>query len=135
MTVRIRSEKPFVFVPVDGSSLSLADPKRTKDGLGPVGNRSKKGRGLEVMSAIAVRKDGTPLGLCGQAYWARDEKKNRKPRRKRPLEEKETRFWFTAINQTIKAFVLARNDCQSWFQLDRGGDFKELLGWAATSGI
>lgn len=125
----------FVFVPVDGSSLSLSDPKQTRGGLGPVGNRSKKGRGLEVMNAIAVRKDGTPLGMLGQAFWARDEKKNPQPSRKRPLEEKETRFWFAAINQTIEAFVIAQNDCQPWFQLDRGGDFRELLGWAAETEV
>jgi len=124
----------FVFVPVDGSSLSLSDPKHTRGGLGPVGNRSKRGRGLEVMNSIAVQKDGTPLGMLGQAFWAREEKKNPKPRRQRPLEEKETRFWFTAINQTIEAFVRAQNDCRPWFQLDRGGDFRELLGWAAESG-
>ena len=125
----------FVFVPVDGSSLSVADPKTAKGGLGPVGNRSKRGRGLEVMNAIAVRQDGTPLGLCGQAYWARDETKNPRPGKKRPLEEKETRFWFTAIHQVVEAFVLSGNDCQPWFQLDRGGDFRELLGWAAETRV
>lgn len=123
-----------VFVPVDGSSASLADPQGKKSGLGPVGNRSKRGRGLEVMNAIAVRIDGTPLGLCGQAYWARSEQKA--PKGSRPLEEKETRFWFEAIQQTLEAFVLARSTCTPWFQLDRGGDFREMLAWAAqTDGV
>lgn len=121
-----------VFVPVDGSSLSLADPQGKKEGLGPVGNRSKRGRGLEVMNAIAVRVDGTPLGLCGQAYWARSEQPSPK-RSARPLQEKETRFWFNAIQQTLEAFVLAGSCCVPWFQLDRGGDFREMLAFAAQS--
>lgn len=121
-----------VFVPVDGSSLSLADPQGKKEGLGPVGNRSKRGRGLEVMNAIAVRLDGTPLGLCGQAYWARPEQKP-KAVANRPLAQKETRFWFEAIMQTLEAFLLARSSCTPWFQLDRGGDFRELLSWAANN--
>jgi hypothetical protein len=129
------SGENFIFVPVDGSSLSLADPKQTKSGLGPVGNRSKNGRGLEVMSAIAVRKDGTPLGICGQTFWAREAKKNKKSRKKRRLQEKETRFWFTAILHTLKAFVLAKIKCIPWFQLDRGADFRELLAWAADEGV
>jgi len=123
-----------VFVPVDGSSLSLADPQGHKNGFGPVGNRSKRGRGLEVMNAIAVRPDGTPLGLCGQAYWARSEQRAKKGNR--PFEEKETRFWFEAIRQTLEAFLLARSSCTPWFQLDRGGDFREMLAWGAqTDGV
>lgn len=124
-----------VFVPVDGSSLSLSDPKQAKQGLGPVGNRSKKGRGLEVMNAIAVRIDGTPLGLLGQAYWARDEKENPRPSKKRSLAEKETRFWFTAMNQSMEAMLIAKSTCIPWFQLDRGGDFGELLRWAAEASV
>lgn len=121
-----------VFVPVDGSSLSLADPQGKKGGFGPVGNRSKRGRGLEVMNAIAVRVDGTPVGLCGQAYWARSEQPSPK-RAGRSLQEKETRFWFEAVQQTLVAFLLARSSCVLWFQLDRGGDFREMLSWGAQS--
>jgi hypothetical protein len=129
-----RCEKePFVFVPVDGSSLSLTDPEMIKEGLGPVGNRSKKGRGLEVMNAIAVRPDGTPLGICGQAFWAREEKKRKAPKKKRTMKEKETRFWFEAMRQTMIAFLLARSKCLPWFQMDRGGDFHELLSWAGEN--
>lgn len=129
------TEEPFVFVAVDGSSLSLADPKKTKEGFGSVGPRSKNGRGIEVMNAIAIRMDGTPLGLTGQAFWSRDQEKNKTPNRKRKLNEKETRFWFEAIQQTQEAFVIAKSDCIPWFQLDRGGDFRELLGWASGTNV
>src|SRR5258706_8468916 len=54
---------PFVFVPVDGSSITLTDRAHEK-GTGRVGTTSFCARGLEVMSAIAVAPDGTPLGYC-----------------------------------------------------------------------
>jgi hypothetical protein len=123
----------FVFVPVDGSSLGIADPDLLKEGLGPVGTRSKKGRGLEVMNAIAVRSDGVSLGLCGQVFWARNETKDKRHNRKRKLEEKETRYWFEAMDQTIEAFRLAECTCKPWFQLDRGGDFREMLSRVACA--
>jgi hypothetical protein len=123
----------FVFVPVDGSSLSITDPDLLKEGIGPVGTRGKKGRGLEVMNAIAVRSDGVPLGMSGQVFWARSEKKDKRNKRKRKLKEKETRYWFEAIEQTLEAFRLAQCECTPWFQLDRGGDFREMLSWAAIT--
>lgn len=125
----------FVFIPVDGSSLSITDPDLLKEGIGPVGTRNKKGRGLEVMNAIAVRSDGVPLGICGQVFWARSEQKNKKDNRKRKLQQKETRYWFEAIQQTLEAFEQAECTCTPWFQLDRGGDFREMLSWAASTNV
>jgi hypothetical protein len=122
---------PYVYVPVDGSSLSLKDPKRIR-GLGSVGTRGKKGRGLEVMNAIAVDPDGTPLGLCGQRYWVRSETPVNKSK-KRKFEEKETRYWLETIEQTQQAFAEAKTNCVPWYQLDRGGDFREMLAWAVDA--
>jgi hypothetical protein len=125
----------FVFIPVDGSSLSITDPDLLKEGIGPVGTRNKKGRGLEVMNSIAVRRDGVPLGICGQVFWARSEDKDKRDKKKRKLQEKETRYWFEAIEQTLEAFEQAECTCTPWFQLDRGGDFKEMLSWATTTPV
>jgi hypothetical protein len=129
---RCEGEK-FVFAPTDGSSLSVTDNSGDKAGLGPVGSRGKKGRGLEVMNTIAVRSDGVPLGICGQVFWARSAVKNPRDKRKRTLKQKETKYWFEAMEQTLDAFRLAENDSTPWFQLDRGGDFREMLSWAAGS--
>src|SRR5215510_14558797 len=59
----------FVVVPIDETSLSLRDRCDAK-GLGII-NTTVGARGLHVMSAIAVRRNGTPLGLCGQQFWVR----------------------------------------------------------------
>jgi hypothetical protein len=115
--------KPYVFVAVDGSSLSLTDNKRSK-GTGTVGSRKVGARGLQVMTALAVAPEGTPMGLCGQTWWARTEpsvKRKCGGRDKRPVAVKETRHWLDVMGQVRQVFS---GDAapKPWFQLDRGGD-------------
>src|SRR5258708_30770552 len=52
-----------VYVAIDGSSLSLRDPKAIR-GLGGVGAWKDCGRGLHVMTALALHAPGLPLCLC-----------------------------------------------------------------------
>jgi hypothetical protein len=81
------------------------------------------------MSAMAVAPDGTPLGLCGQAMWTRVEPStvtNRKKDR-RPLHEKETRYWLEVMEQTRLSFGEHAPTTWPWFQLDRGGDAGTVL--------
>jgi len=126
---RARAEK-FVFVPVDQTSLNLPDPSGGR-GLGAIGERRSKARGLQVMNAIAVAPDGTPVGLFGQKYWVRPPGLSIKAsRRKRKLAEKETRYWLEAMEFGISAWAAVKVETKLWFQLDRGGDFREMLQWA-----
>jgi hypothetical protein len=86
------------------------------------------------MNAIAVALDGTPLGICGQVFWARPEKPSKASKaakRARPMREKETRYWFEAMHQVMAAFLISGTRSVPWFQIDRAGDFNELLAWAA----
>jgi hypothetical protein len=131
-TARACFGEPFVFVPVDGSSLNLTDATGAK-GLGAVGARAKNARGLCVMSAIAVTRDGTPVGTCGQAYWARPVRPERRRRKAaaRPVMERETRYWLEAMAQARTAFEAEARATRPWFQLDRGGDAWPAL-FAAT---
>jgi hypothetical protein len=98
-----------------------------------MGDGKTKASGLEVMSAIAILPDGTPVGICGQSYWARPRIKlglSEAKRRNRPINEKETQHWFKAIQQTQMVFQETADSCVPWYQLDRGGDFREMLLWA-----
>jgi hypothetical protein len=123
-------ELPFFYVPIDGSSLTLTDRTRAK-GLGRVGNRVVKSFGVEVMTAIGVAPDGVPLGYCAQQYWTRPDEPNRRSHKRRPLEQKETRYWM----QAIAAVEAARESGTAipWYQVDRGGDFRELIEWQASA--
>ncbi|MCA9587635.1 MAG: hypothetical protein KC657_20050, partial [Myxococcales bacterium] len=112
-------EYPFVFVPLDGTSLNLADHARTKD-FGSIGSRERGARGLKVINAIAVSPSGVPVGLAGMRLWARGPKPTRHKRR-RVTEDKETRHWLDAVARVTAAFGDQPRGPRVWFQVDREG--------------
>lgn len=121
-TVERASGLSFVYVPVDGSSLNITDDARTR-GSGPVGSRKVGARGFQVMTAIGVSPDGTPLGLLGQAWWSRTEVAAGEG--KRAVEATETQHWLDVM-ESVRA-GLAGSGTRAWFQLDRGGDAWPVL--------
>lgn len=125
---RRAAEHEYVFVPADGTSLSIKDLSGGK-GLGVIGSRRVGATGLQVMTAIAVAPDGTPLGLCSQRYWTRTERSTAvdEKRDNRPLAEKETRYWLEVLEETREVFATEASSTWPWFQLDRGGDAGAVL--------
>ena len=123
-------DTPRVVVPIDTTSLTLTDPIGTKR-LGPIGRSLERGRGLEVMTALALLPDGTPLGPCGQARWVRPtkpkKKLSKKAREKLPVEEKETRYWLDVMDEACETFAREAPATRLWFQLDRGADAWPVL--------
>lgn len=123
---------PFVFVPLDGTSLNLADLARTKN-FGSVGSRERGARGLKVIDAIAVAPDGTPLGIAGMTWWARGERPTRH-REMRSTAEKELQHWLNAVDAVTASMRSGAPDTRAWFQVDREGDAQYLLDKLAASG-
>jgi hypothetical protein len=121
---------PYVVVPIDQTALSLPSA-HCDEAFGPVGTRQKPARGMEAMSAIAVDYDGVLLGVAGQMLFNRTPVVDKKKRQKRPLGEKETKYWLEVMNSSLAAFK--KVSVRPWYQLDRGGDFKEALQWAADN--
>jgi hypothetical protein len=118
---------PFVFVPVDGTSLNIADWERSK-GLGIVGALFVGARGLNVMSAIAVAPDDMPLGICSQVWWARRGRARRRIKHdRRRVESKETHHWLETMRQVRKVYAEQSPSTKPWFQLDRSGDAWPVL--------
>lgn len=120
------AEYPFVFVPVDGSSLTLTDRAGTK-GFGTIGANMFGVRGLKVISAIGVSPEGVPVGLLSQQWWSRKaapkrRSKKRRGRDSRKVEEKETQHWLDAIKDTTFRLEKGAPGTRAWFQLDREGD-------------
>lgn len=115
------SSLPFVYVPVDGSSLTLTDRRQTKD-FGQIGTHICRARGIEVISSLFVSPDGVPLGLGAQIWWTREKKQKKKHHSKRRTEEKETQHWLEAMQQTRDAAAANDQKTRLWFQLDREGD-------------
>lgn len=130
-TARRAAEYSFAFVPVDGTSLNIADHERSK-GTGVVGARFVGARGLQVMTAIAVAPTGTPLGIAHQVYWARSGRKRRCGKQggrhdRRKFDSKETRHWIDAAKRVERDFKRHAPSTMPWFQLDRGGDVRQVL--------
>jgi hypothetical protein len=122
----------FVFVAVDGCTLSVTDTTGAK-GFGKVGTRATRARGIEVMNAMAVDPEGTPLGVCSQIWWTRRDTPVSEPSRNREFHEKETRYWLHCMDAVNAAFDNVSSTTTRWYQLDAGADFAEMLCRAAQS--
>lgn len=121
----------YVFVAVDGSSLSLTDQNGAK-GFGPVGSSNRQVAGLKVMNALAVARDGVPLGLIDQIFWSRSpaqegltraERQSRN--RQRVFADKENAYFLKAAKSAVER--LARANLRAWVVIDREGDDRNIL--------
>lgn len=127
------AKQALVIVAVDGSSLKLAEHNLDK-GFGSVGAHARNGRGLKVITALAVSMQGTPLGIASQVWWARPARRARQHRNLRRVEQKETKHWLEAIAQTRAVFAVHACRTKCWFQFDREGDAWPLLLQAGEQG-
>lgn len=127
------SALPMAYVVVDGSSLSLADPRGRKD-FGQVGNHQRGARGLKVITAYAVSLAGVPLGVLWQTYWARLKRIRRARKstdnRCRKVEAKETQRWLDVIEEAAGQVAPGK----LWFLVDREGDSRVVLQKLASLG-
>jgi hypothetical protein len=126
-TLKRCGRRATVFVPIDATSLTIVDEKKTKD-LGAVGAWSQGGRGIHAMTAFAVTADGCPLGICGQRLWVREQRSRlRGSERSSVADDRETRFWLDLLESTQASFTDSAPDCTPWYQLDRGADCWPVL--------
>ena len=148
---RRSSDYPFVFVPLDGSSATLADPIGV---LGAVGADEAGARGVKVISAIALSPSGEPIGLVAQQMWMRPTKPKAKRQRvrgkmqakakqhartkrlarqkarsraTRPVHQKETQRWLDVIHAAKCRFMDHAPKTPCWFQIDREADAWPIL--------
>jgi hypothetical protein len=124
-------EHPYIFVPLDGTSLSLVDRCGAKD-FGAVGTRQKGGRGLKVIDAIGVSPDGTPLGVATLQWWARGPEPRKRARHRRPT-DRETTHWLDAVRDVAAMMDRYAPNTKAWFQVDREGDGLHMLTELASS--
>ena len=118
----------FVFVPVDGSAVSVVDRGCCKD-IGFIGTRAQRGRGEKVINACAVSSSGTPIGICTQVWWSRTSRSTKR-NDVRKVGEKETRHWHTALENVVELYE--QSTCRCWFQLDREADSWSLLRYLSS---
>lgn len=123
----------MVYAVVDGSSLTLADPRGRKD-FGPIGTFQQGARGLKVLTAYAVSLTGVPVGILWQSYWARVKRVRLEQKstdnRCRKVSAKETQRWLDVIQDAADHTDAHR----LWFLVDREGDSRVILGTLAALG-
>jgi Transposase DNA-binding/Transposase DDE domain len=99
-TARQCAAHRVIYVPVDGSSLSLIDRKGARE-LGGVGAWKDYGRGLHMVTALALNAAGVPLGVLAQTWWTRSERSPERRSNVRKLAEKETRFLVGTLQDAV----------------------------------
>jgi Transposase DNA-binding len=121
-TARRCAEEPFVYVAVDGTSLTFTDHAKKRE-IGRVGPRFYS-RGLHVMNALAVDERGAAIGLVEQRWWSRTRKVRDKKIKcvgNKHL-KKESRYWLDALTLCDKRMQESAPRSRAWYQLDRGAD-------------
>jgi len=121
-------------VPIDGSSWTFTD-RALKKGLGPIGSRAQGAQGVKVMSAYALSLQGIPQGVLAQMLWVRSQHPNPVEHVKRPLEEKESRWWTELQTQCENQFIGVRSAPRLWFTMDREADQVSVLLKATEPGV
>ena len=132
-TARQLGELASIFVPVDGTSLSLTDRQRTK-GFGAIGKRAFPTLGLKVIDAVAVTRAGVPVGLLDLRFWARAPKAtmSRAKRRKRGVME--TQHWLDTVEMVAARLCEHAPNCTPCFVIDREGDASSVLRAVSAPG-
>lgn len=126
-TVQSARGLPCLYVLHDSTSFNYSSLKQTT-GLGPI-NDSPYGRGLHLHTSLAVRPDGTPLGLLHQRYWARPHGKQTVRPQQRPPEDRESIKWSEGVRATTTALAgLSPTERPRVIHvMDREGDITDLL--------
>jgi hypothetical protein len=114
----------FVFVAIDGTSLTIVDHENSK-GFGHVGTYQHGLRGLKVLTAIAISSAGVPLGVAHLEWWNRP--RYSKLSSYRPPAQRESQKWADTIGSVIGQFGAGAPDVRLCFLLDREGDMKTAL--------
>jgi hypothetical protein len=129
-TAERAKKQPYVYVVIDGSSLSLPDETGRK-GFGPVGTRHVPVTGVMVTSGLAVAGDGTPLGLIDQIYWSRSKTLDLSKyqvwqrNQERPFEDKEPAHFVRCAQHAIER--LRNKGVHPWVIIDREADNRDIL--------
>jgi hypothetical protein len=115
-----------VYVAVDGTSLSLRDSKGIR-GVGGVGAWKDHGRGLQVVTALALDVKGTPIGVCAQSWWARERVMGLRRCSRRKVGDKETRHALGTLESALGYLEAACPETRAVALMDRGFDCWPVL--------
>lgn len=121
---RIKKEK-VVLIPQDTTEIDFTGHESISD-MGYLSSENSKG--FYLHPSIAVTPNKTCLGILNLQAWRRTEigSSNKKDRKNRPIEEKETYCWIKGYD-TANKIAHAAPDTKIISVTDREGDIYELL--------
>ena len=128
-TVERMAQYQRVLAVQDTTFLNYTPHPQTK-GLGPIGKKSQKQRGLGLHSTLVMTPEGMPLGVLTQAVFIRPEDEpSHRPEECRllPIEDKESYRWLQAFEQTL---ALAPAGVEVITVCDREADIYEMFAFA-----
>ena len=120
------AQHELVLAVQDTTYVDYSTHRKTK-GLGPIGTSKQDLWGLVQHSTLTMTPTGLPLGVLTQDVWARDPdapEMSDYERTKRPIEEKESYKWITALRETVQ---LTPAGVQVISVCDREADVYELF--------
>ena len=103
-TVQRMKKHARVLAVQDTTFLNYTHHPQTK-GLGEIGKKEQRQRGLGLHTTLAVTPQGQPLGILAQQFFERpvgEPAHTAAELRKLPIEEKESYRWIEAFQQTIE---------------------------------
>jgi hypothetical protein len=120
-------EASQVIIPFDGTSIGVPDHQGTKR-FGSVGTYKNGGKGIQMLTALALTSGGVPIGIAGQRCWTRPTKRRRKKVRRHSLstDAKETRHTLDLLREADAAVADAPH-LSLVFVGDRGNDAGPVL--------
>jgi hypothetical protein len=134
-TAQACAGQAVLYVVQDSTSANYSTLTATT-GLGTL-NDSRKARGIHLHSALALRGDGTPLGLLDLHWWIRPPGiRTAKKRKRRRLEQKESYKWLRSIRAcqaALERSLPATAQPRLIHVMDREGDIHEVLATIAAS--
>lgn len=117
------SDFKFVYVVLDGTSLTLTDRALTKK-FGTIGANQFAARGLKVLNTLALEPNGVPIGVPAQVWWARQ---TPAPNGYRPKDQRESFQWTRAVAATGELRDAIAPKTRLHFIGDREADASELI--------
>ena len=122
-TLERMAAEPLVLAVQDTCFLNYTQHPATT-GLGPIGGGQ---RGLVMHTTMTFTPHGLPLGILEQRIWVRPDEPTPRPRRSRPIAEKESQKWLSALEESIS---LTPSEVRLITIADREADLYEFLDLA-----
>jgi hypothetical protein len=88
------------------------------------------------MTALALTENGGPIGIVSQKTWVRAAPSRRDTSRGgKPKLGGESAHWVAVLDDCKRAFSRSVPDATPWYQIDRGGDCWQVIGYAEQTGV